>query len=153
MLALDEYALDYNRKRLPGTHRKGINPRLLADSRREHEVELCLLRTYIRLVVSLNEVRQIAHFVARIVETILIADGYVVFTMLINLIYNNFRIPTTQMILLFNAHFITNPLMFILSYAFAHTIKLEKIGWSILSEIAIYQDNSAKRQHEIVQVG
>lgn len=136
----DQLSLDYNRNQSTGHHLEGADWRLLDDLRAEQEIELCLLKTYVRLVISLGEISRIADFVARIIETVLIVIGCVVLTILVNLIYNDLKIPTTQAILLFNCYFISNPLMLICAYAFAHTIELEKIGWSILAELAIYQE-------------
>lgn len=145
MLSLDQYLVNQSWNKSTSGSRKRIDQRLLDDPRAEQEIELCLFRTYVRLVVSLDEIRQIAQFVARVIGTVLLVIGSVFLTSLMNVIFNDMRVTTPQAIMLFNMYFITNPLMLVCSHAFARMVKLEKVGWSILAELAIYRELSQQK--------
>lgn len=112
---------------------------------REKEVELSLLRTYIKLVVANDEIKQNAQFMGRMIETALSMIGFIVFTIFVSLVYGNSKIQATHVVVLTNCFLFTNPAMLACSFVFARTTELEKIAWSILAKLSIYQDLTQRK--------
>lgn len=104
----------------------------------EQEIELSLLKTYIKLVVTSDEMKHTARFIGTVTELILEMIGYLIFTIFVSFIYNGFAVQMTHVVLFINCFLLTNPMMLACSYVFARTVALEKVAWSILAELSIY---------------
>lgn len=115
------------------------------DRAKEEEIELVLLRTYIKLVVTGDEIKRTAQFLGLGCEVAFELTGFVFFVLCMNYIYTDSKIQPTQIVLLINCYTLTNPVMLLCSYAFSRTIELEKIAWSILAELSTYQEVVQRR--------
>lgn len=110
---------------------------------REDDILEILLQTYIKLVVSIDEMRRTAFFLKQCFESLIVLVGCLVLVVsLINNITTNFGASLIIMIVLFLTYCVTNLVLFLSAFAFSLTIKQEKIAWSILAELSIYRANN-----------
>lgn len=109
------------------------------DIRRQENVEFVLQRTYIKLVVAIDEMQKTASLIGRSFESFLVLMGLVIVVAFLTNIINGPETRMIQVTLLIIYWSITNPILFACGLVFSRTIRLEKIAWSILAEMSIYQ--------------
>lgn len=107
--------------------------------KRQKDIELILLRTYVKLIVATDEIKSTARLVTRSFESFLVLVSLVVVLAFLSNIANGSETRLIQVVLLIIYWSLTNPVLFICAVVFSRTVKLEKIAWSILAELSVYQ--------------
>lgn len=106
----------------------------------QQNIELILLRTYIKLILTKDEVQRNAHFIGRILESLFFLStmpGSLALSMrLFNKSDNDLLVVVSIAIF----WLLTNPSLITGAFVYSRTIELEKIAWSILAELSVYQD-------------
>lgn len=125
---------------------------------REEMVIENLLQTYIKITVGIEEMRRAARFLNQFTETLIILISSLVLS--VTLIYRigdiNAIILSTWVFIL--AYFLANLVLFFAAFVFSLTSKQEKLAWSILAELVIYNHdrrrlwNKCNPNHNLINV-
>lgn len=107
--------------------------------KRQQDLEILLFRTYIKLVVALDEIKKTARLVGRSFESFLVLASLVILIAFLTNIVNGTETHLIQVVLLVIYWSLTNPILFACAFVFSRTVKLEKIAWSILANLSTYQ--------------
>lgn len=106
-----------------------------------------ILRTYIRMVVSIGEFRRAADCARRFLEIVMVLhSALVVVVNLINYV-SEFDAGAIEIMALVLTYLVTNLMLFLSAYTFSLISKQERTAWSILAELSTYRDNHRDSAH------
>lgn len=115
--------------------------------RRYDEIILVLLRTYIKLTVTIDEIRRTARVLKRFTESVLVLVGSLLVTVLFVNYVTDFKLSLIEILLLMLTYGVSNLVFVCSALVFSHMSKQEKIAWSILAELSVYRYYCKKVTH------
>lgn len=114
-------------------------------SGRQQDVELRLLRTYVNLTITGHEVKKTVLVIGAFVEIYLTVSSAAILIIFLISMVNGSSSDMIEEVLLATYWLLTNPILFASAYVSTRTIKLEKIAWSVLAELAKYRTSFVHR--------
>lgn len=113
---------------------------VLEDKGQQLNVELSLLRTFVKVVVTCDEIKKIANNVRQFVESVSILASCVIGAIFVVSLTAGFETKLIPLIWYAIVWIGLNLILIGCAFVHSHSIEPEKIAWSILAELRIYQD-------------
>lgn len=110
------------------------------DIRREREIEESLLMTYIKTMITGDEIRTTARVLTQHFQTFLVLVCISIVLIFMTNKIGGFESRFAPMLLLLLIWLGNNPMLIGCAFVFSRTIELEKAAWSILAELRIRND-------------
>lgn len=107
---------------------------------KQGSIELILLATYVKAMVIQEETSRCAQLIRKLVETILIVVGMALLNIALTVVINSPGDDLIRLVWLALSWNFVNPILFGCAFVYSHAIESEKIAWSILAELRLYQE-------------
>lgn len=107
----------------------------------EKNVVQTLLQTYIKLVLSIEEMRRTSLFLNQVAKSFLIFAGSIALPISMIIHRGNYKTIFTQLATLIAGYCLANLIFTFGAYVYSLICKQEKMAWAILAELSIYRAN------------
>lgn len=123
-----------------------VNPPSKSD---EHLLGVSLLRTLVKLLVTKDELRRNANFVSQIVESFLSSMGVSLVLALLGERLDDLKIVWLRSVIIITIWMALNLVLLVCANAFARIIDLQRVSWSILARLEMFNEPTHSAQVRI----